>query len=293
MSASVDIRRPPTAYSPRGRILSLTDGENGAAPYFLYAPRSAGPNAALLVTVHGLARNAISHITRFRDLAEKAGVICLAPFFSKRDHRRFQRLAPGRDGRRPDQALQAAIDDAGRRLQCSFKQARMFGYSGGGQFVHRYAMRYPERVKRAVLAAPGWFTFPDPTAPFPYGLAASDGCPKIDFDGFLRIPITVIVGENDTERDQALNKSPIIDRMQGFDRLERARNWIAAMSAACAERGRPPNIDLAVLSRAGHCFEHNMDRRGLGDFVFRALFPAQEGADEGSLSSAVPIRNTA
>lgn len=256
----------------RGRVLSLTRQSGRDLPYFLYAPASAGPGAELFVSVHGLARNAVSHVMRFRKYAERAGAVLIAPFFSKDQHRLFQRLAPGAGGRRPDAALNAAIEEVERMLKRPPAPAYFFGYSGGGQFVHRYAMRHPARVKSAVLAAPGWFTFPNPETPFPHGLAPSSGEADIDIDRFLTIPLSVVVGEEDVERDGALNKSEIIDKAQGRNRLERATNWVAAMGEAGARRGLAPNVTLILLRRAGHGFEQNMDKRGLGEAVFRELF---------------------
>jgi pimeloyl-ACP methyl ester carboxylesterase len=272
MSAAA-LRRQGAADKLRpGRIHAAHRADGRPLPYFLYVPASAGPETELFVSVHGLARNAVSHVVRFRALAESAGVACLAPCFSRADHRRFQHLAPGRDGIRPDDALKAVIDEVCGLLGRPAGPAAFFGYSGGGQFVHRYAMRHPDRVRAAVLAAPGWFTFPDPAAPFPYGLAAGGTAPAIDIEPFLRIPVSVIVGDRDKARDDALNKSPAIDRAQGANRLERAQNWVAAVGAACAARNLRPNAELFVLPHAGHCFEQNMDRRGLGRLVFERLF---------------------
>lgn len=261
-----------------GRIHSAPRASGRPLPYFLYVPNSAGPETALFVSIHGLARNAVSHVMRFRALAEAAGVACLAPCFSRADHHRFQRLAPGRDGIRPDEALNAVIDETAAMLGRSTEPAAFFGYSGGGQFVHRYAMRHPGRVRAAVLAAPGWFTFPDAAAPFPYGLAAGKTGPAVDIEPFLRIPVTVVVGDRDNVRDEALNMRPAIDRAQGENRLERARNWVEAMAAACAARNLRPSAELFVLPQAGHCFEQNMNRRGLGRLVLERLFSPRAAA---------------
>lgn len=277
MSAAAPRRQGAIENLRPGRIHSAPRAGCRPLPYFLYVPQTVTRETTLFVSVHGLARNAVSHIMRFRALAEAAGIACLAPYFSRADHHRFQRLAPGRDGVRPDEALNAVIDEATALLGRSMAPACFFGYSGGGQFVHRYAMRHPARVSAAVLAAPGWFTFPDEATPFPHGLAAGKTAPAIDIEPFLRIPVSVVVGDRDTLRDEALNKSPSIDRVQGENRLERARNWVAAMAAACAARNLRPSAELLVLPQAGHCFEQNMDRRGLGDLVFERLFAPDQG----------------
>ena len=47
----------------------------------------------------------------------------------------------------------------------------MFGHSAGAQFVHRFIQFKPlSRVDKAVSANAGWYTLPDTTIDFPYGL---------------------------------------------------------------------------------------------------------------------------
>ena len=51
----------------------------------------------------------------------------------------------------------------------------MIGHSAGGQFIHRFLLFHDSPyVDRAVVGAPGWFTFPDPSQPYPYGLKDTD-----------------------------------------------------------------------------------------------------------------------
>ena len=38
------------------------------------------------------------------------------------------------------------------------RRINLFGFSGGAQFAHRYAMAHPGSVNALVLTAPGWFT---------------------------------------------------------------------------------------------------------------------------------------
>jgi hypothetical protein len=44
---------------------------------------------------------------------------------------------------------------------------------------------------------------------YPYGVGQCRGLPSLRFDSsrFLRVPMTVIVGDRDTDRDPGLNKS--------------------------------------------------------------------------------------
>ncbi|MDX1656700.1 MAG: hypothetical protein R3310_15940, partial [Candidatus Competibacteraceae bacterium] len=76
-----------------------------------------------------------------------------------------------------------------------------------------------------------------------------------NLDAFLRIPALVLVGELDMERDQSLNTTPRIDRLQGRNRLERAERWCQVMRSKAGRRGLGARHELQVLPGAGHSFE--------------------------------------
>ena len=150
----------------------------------------------------------------------------------------------------------------------------MFGYSGGGQFVHRYALAYPERMARIVIAAAGWYTFPDQNVNYPRGIKQARGLPDIHFDPgeFLSVSTCVVVGERDIHRDQELNKSGRIDRQQGANRLERGKAWIKAMSdSARFYRLNTPYL-FDKIPACNHSFLKCMHKGKMGGRVFRFLF---------------------
>jgi poly(3-hydroxybutyrate) depolymerase len=49
------------------------------------------------------------------------------------------------------------------------------GYSGGGQFVHRFMLVHPGRVARVAVGAAGWYTFPDPALDWSIPAGSSRG----------------------------------------------------------------------------------------------------------------------
>ena len=47
----------------------------------------------------------------------------------------------------------------------------IYGHSAGGQFVQRFMLFYDSPyVEKAVIGSPGWYTFPDASQDFPYGV---------------------------------------------------------------------------------------------------------------------------
>jgi len=237
--------------------------------YFAYVPKSATPATPLMVSIHGVERRALQHAVRFARLAEEFGFVVLAPLFSKLRTPRYQRLERGPSGDCPMAALELTTDMFQRETGIDAAPLRLFGYSGGAQFAMRYAMLGAMPVSRLALAAPGWFTMPDPAQPFPLGLAASantdDRTP--DITKLLATPVLLTVGADDTRRDGSLNRSPLVDAQQGLTRVERAQRWKAAMSAVAKKRDVAERVELRMLTGAGHDFDDNMRSHGLGEIV--------------------------
>jgi dienelactone hydrolase len=272
---------PSVAATPTSTVLERRLGSDPSQVYFLYLPESAPPGARLLVSVHGVSRNAREHVERFARLAERYGVIVVAPLFPQDRFPDYQRL--GREGRghRADLALDRVVAEVESLTGASTRRLYLFGYSGGGQFVHRYAMAYPERVAAMVIGAAGWYTFPDAKRAYPRGIRRAHGLGDLHFDpdAFLRVPALVMVGERDEERDPELRQSRDIDRQQGRTRLERGRRWIEEMKRAARERGLGTRYRFKVLGRADHSFDRSARRGRMDKRAFRWLFgpaPAME-----------------
>lgn len=225
--------------------------------------------APILVSTHGLARNPLQNLIYLAHAADQLGAILVAPFFSKERHHGFQWLETWKGGARADTLLNAFIakiaadygGDAGRLI--------LFGFSGGGQFCHRFAMLHPSHVACVVSVAAGWYTFPDDATAFPLG-TGPDRNKRIlpDLNGFLRVPTLVAVGSRDTERNDSLNQRPEVDERQGPNRVVRAQRWVAAINTAAADRGiTPPPARIHLLKGAGHALKECVTKRKLDDVL--------------------------
>jgi len=228
------------------------------AEFYLALPKTVSENTPVLVSVHGISRNAREHAQTFAKHCNNLGWVVVAPLFTASRFPRYQRL--GYSGKhnhpRPDLALNAILDEVTERTGARTGSVYMFGYSGGGQFVHRYAMVHPNRVIAAALGAPGWYTFPDLGAPFPRGLRIDAGKAgfQLDWTRALRVPTAVFVGGQDLGRDGTLNTAQKIDDQQGRTRPERGRRWIAAMREAARLHGLETRYEFCELAGCGHSF---------------------------------------
>ena len=134
-------------------------------------------------------------------------------------------------------------------------------------------MAHPERVAAAVVASPGWYTFPDPARAYPLGIAPSDELPGVRFepDAFLRVPVLVTVGADDTDRGGSFRSTHRLD-WQGRTRVERALRWVDPMQGAATARGLPERVELVQLEDAVHSFEGNVEEAGLAERASAWLF---------------------
>jgi len=268
-------KRPRLKTIEPGRITRVRLLSNREQVYYLYVPHTIRQPGALFVSVHGISRNAKEHARRFAAYAEQQGIVMLCPRFARDQGygRHFQRLRSDPSGTSAAEVLNQIIDETDQRLAICTERLYLFGFSGGGQFVHRYLMAYPERVASAVIGAAGWYTFPDQGVRYPRGLKPNPNYRhRARFPDYLSIPILVVVGEWDHQRDEALNSSPRIDRQQGRDRIERGRRWIEAMQSAAAEAGMDTTYQLQLLPASGHSFSDAMTQGQAGASIWGFLF---------------------
>lgn len=135
------------------------NGEN--REYFVRLPMNFDPEETYwpLVSVHGGNGNGKTHFLAkaVRQEANGQGLdtIVISPSFTNRDFQasRFPDLGEGA-------FLEAVLQDVRSKYQLREK-ILITGYSRGGQFSHRYALRNPEGVLAAAPCASGTWTTPD------------------------------------------------------------------------------------------------------------------------------------
>ena len=258
-----------------GKILKRSVPGEPSIDYFTYIPKQGQRHNRVMISVHGISRNAMEHLFGFSPQAETHGVVMLAPVFSQQNFPSYQRLGASATGTRADLAMDRVLQDAQNWLGVTPYPLHIFGFSGGGQFTHRYALFHPERVARMALAAPGWYTFPDPDQRYPLGLRSSSKWPKLKFSltRYLKIHTLVLIGEEDHLRTEDLNRSRRIDAAQGLTRVERGERWVNAIKSLTRAFHVPGRIRLEVVPNANHAFESYLSHPSFSEDVFEFLFP--------------------
>lgn len=242
--------------------------------YFVYLPTQGQRDGRVFVSVHGISRNAEEHLQGFAAQADRCGAVMIAPLFPESNFPRYQRLGTSIHEGRADYAFDRLLQDATDWLGIKPAPLHIFGFSGGGQFVHRYALFYPRRVARMVLGAPGWYTFPDPERNYPLGLRSGREWPKLKFapSRFLQIPTLVVVGEEDDIRDDDLNQTRRIDAFQGLNRVERGERWVNAMRSLGRAYNVPTDFRFEMVPNANHAYESYLAHPPFAERVFDHLF---------------------
>lgn len=238
----------------------------------VYRPASTRSPRWTLLSVHGVSRNARQHAEHWAPHAEEHGFLVIAPRFRRQRFADYQRLGAGACQLRADEALLRLLDHFRATegpLPCPIV---LFGYSGGAQFAHRFLLAHPRAADAAVIAAAGWFTFPDPGLKFPRGIAPSPARPDFtaQLDEVLRLPMLVTVGDEDVRADRQLRRRRRLDEQQGETRVERAGRWVRAMEQAAHDRALPSRVSFQIIPGVGHCFSRCMVA-GLGDVALRFL----------------------
>lgn len=248
----------------RSRLLTeRSASETLPLGYRAFVPHTAAQPP--LVLVHGMNRRAAQQFRAFLPLAISLNLPLIVPTFANDRFAGYQRLTGVEGPLSASRALALILEDARTTLGIDTAAVDLFGFSAGAQFVHRYALLEPQLVRRLVVVAAGWYTFLDPNRPFPSGTAPSalSGQRAGDIEAFLSLPVHVLVGERDIERDASLRTDERVDRRQGPNRLTRALRWIDHVEDVAQVRAMPSSITFDLLPDSGHSFSEAVHKGGL------------------------------
>lgn len=255
-----------------GESTSLRRIEGAPLDAWCYRPAVLSSPALTLISVHGISRNSREHLVAWKPYADQHGFQLVAPDFPARSFRGYQQLDYGRGGETPDALIAELVERLPELAGFERGPACLSGFSGGAQFAHRFLLTQPGAVQAAVLTAPGWWTLPTAGLPFPHGCGPGQkrACPPLDPEHWLRQPLLVAVGANDTARDPNLRQDPFTDSRQGVHRLARAEAWVREVRSLAVSGKQAAGVRLEVLPGAGHDFMECMGA-GLGESTITFL----------------------
>ena len=227
--------------------------QSAASPQFSYClyipPRYHSlESLPLIVLVHGSSRDNYKLRDRFISLAERHGCALLCPLFPRLvtdpyDMNNYKVIAYL--DLRYDTILLSMIDEVATRYPRILPEKfLLYGFSGGGQFVHRFAYLQPHRLLGLAVGAPGTATLPDNEAEFPLGIKDLDQVFKktVDWDALKLVPTMFIAGDKDTSDFSAIARGRTPDsrsegRYGATKRLEAAWKALGVVSQFVSVEG--------------------------------------------------------
>ena len=192
-------------YSGPTAFFALQDDQRFS--YCLYVPsahRTATAPLPLLVLMHGTQRTAERYRDEYRAFAEEHDCVVLAPLFpagiaEAGDLHGFKRLSF--HGIRYDEVLLRIVAEVGARYRVDIDHFHLHGFSGGGQFAHRFAYLHAERLAAVSIGAPGRVTRIDPDVPWWLGTAdvRERFGQDVAIEALRALPVQMVVGGEDTD----------------------------------------------------------------------------------------------
>jgi len=217
--------------------------------YCLYVPSERVAGRPLVVIMHGTGRSGPQYRDAFAAFAEEHGCVVLAPIFpagidDPEDLHNFKFIEY--HGIRFDRILLAIVDEVAERYGVDGTRFLLQGFSGGGQFAHRFFYLHPGRLAGVSIGAPGRITRLDDAEPWwlgTRGFADRFGAP-VDHAALRRVPVQMVVGDQDVETWE-INNPGDSNWMDGAEKAGRTRvERLRTLEANFAEHGIAVRFDL-------------------------------------------------
>lgn len=253
----------PTLDAAAAKIRISVETATGVEQYvYLGRPVNLAADRPVVFVMHGVLRNADEYRDQWHELAEQHQFLLVVPEFSDTQFPEAEGYNLGNvydaEGNvRPRsiwafEAVEAVFDEVRERFGMAAEGYAIYGHSAGAQFVHRFLFHVPEaRVTRAISANAGWYTMPEFEVSFPYGLGNS-AVEQQHLRQALQLPLTVLLGEADTDPEHASLRRTPEALAQGPHRFARGQAFFESGREAARRLGVPFAWRLATVPGADH-----------------------------------------
>jgi poly(3-hydroxybutyrate) depolymerase len=217
----------PTQYAQKiliGKSPPIACAADPRASFTVYTPAhhsfdGSGPELPVVVSIHGTLRDA-RLIDKMGPFAEQYGCIVIAPLFpcgivdvsgtlpsyldrslvlkSNLDIHNYKHLLY--HDIRYDLLVLSIVEQVSYTWRVRSEKFYMHGFSGGGQFAHRFLYAHPHRLLGVSIGAPGQVTLPDVSLAWPHGIKDLGSMLEINVDlaQVQTVPVHFVIGEKDT-----------------------------------------------------------------------------------------------
>ncbi|MCD8261918.1 MAG: hypothetical protein LUD15_10895 [Bacteroides sp.] len=138
----------------------------------------------------------------------------------------------------------------------------MFGHSAGAQFVHRFVtFKQNTNLHKAIAANAGWYTVPNTSIAYPYGLKDSGYSDKTTLIHLFASQLIVALGDEDIYDDSSLRHTAEADT-QGLYRYARGEHYYSESERISTENNFTLNWKKIIVKGVGHDFSGIMEQTG-------------------------------
>ena len=221
--------------------------------YTLYVPEAIEDSARavdLVVSLHGSTRAMEVYRNGFAEFGRWNDCVILSPLFpvgvlGDNNGDGYKQLVEG--DIRYDHVLLDMVACVGQRYGRRFDTFALFGYSGGGQFTHRFCYLHPEKLWAASIGAPGSVTLLDADQDWWVGvrdIAQRFGKP-LNLPALQQLPVHMVVGDADLQTWEITHRTGSKHYMAGANDAGRTRpERLVALKASFEAAGVQVHFDL-------------------------------------------------
>ncbi len=231
---------------------------------YYFRPTTWKSGDEIAFVMHGTNRDAERYLEDWTNYANEKNILIICPEFSNEKYpgSRYYNIgnimsSTNGKGELQDKedwlfpAINRIVDDVKIKFDSHKSNTLLYGHSAGAQFVHRYVIFDGDTNFDLIVSAnAGWYTMPDSTIPFPYGMSGVSLSNK-EYQIIFSKPLVVLLGEEDTVRDSNLRVTAEADA-QGMNRFERGKNFYQKMADKAKELGFEFNWKLSTVPGVGH-----------------------------------------
>lgn len=266
MSLNSQNLRPNTSgsftYKPTGTLSSKT------IEVFYHIPNGDIKKMPILMSFHGVNRNAADYRDYWVSMANNNKFMVFAPQFSEEDFSTgdaYNLANIFTDGDNPSSSSFNAKEEwTFSVLDPLFEQIKLavsgtqekyngWGHSAGAQFLQRFVLYLPNsKLDIAVCSNAGWYTVPDFSVDFPYGLKKSQ-LPNSDLKLALSKKLIIHLGTADIDQNSpGLRHNSVVDSQQGENRLVRGRYFFTESKSTAQSLNTSFNWEKEEVSGVAH-----------------------------------------
>lgn len=236
---------------------------------YYHVPTNLVENSPILLVFHGNNRDAAPSRDALIAKADKLGFAVLVPEFSRALFPNSDQYHLGNifeDGDRPSpQTMNPMEEWTFSLIDPLFEHFKnltgltnptydILGHSAGGQVAHRYIYFWNNaRFNRVVASASGWYTMPDRSIEFPYGLEKSPA-EQLPYNAMFSVPLTVLIGTADNDPNAASLRHTTEADAQGSNRLARAQFFFQQSAATAQANNSNFAWQYKTMNNVGHDF---------------------------------------